>query len=561
MGYEKQRNGILRCELWWVIVMAIYFSMNLVAADSVIRGAVTDDHGKPIRGAVVSASAKGKIVTRFSGPDGQYQITVPDGTYQVSAQAFGFAVKRQSKDSSQPGTVDLKLTPRFDITRLTGGQIETLLPDNQETRLIKAECIDCHNLATVLLRRGQTADEWKSFLPSMASDNIPDDMEQRFIKRKPEEIAALTQALEKYFGPDSPYFGPDAQRPDTSEIRRAPLADEVLRATIREYDLPKPRSFPHSIEIDTRSNVAWIADISVSANDVLKFDIPTESFKSYPMHTGSVYPHTGSVGRDGRFWVALANHHSDLGPHLASVDPETGEVKEYTFPGKVARAHTLRVDPVTGNLWFSGGRSGELWFFDVQKEQFKAYNYQVPNSWPEDSMAYYNRIPGEPLRPVNATSYDVYTDSKDTVWFSEMALGQLVHFDPKTGETAQYKAPGAFNIRGILVDPQDNVWFSSYHNHQLGTLDPKSGKIKYYEVPAADSSPYGFVYNPKTGQLWFADQNANNITSFDPKTGKFVEYPIPTTNANPRFISIDAEGRIWFTESMRSKIGVLDPGP
>src|ERR1019366_6839565 len=157
--------------------------------------------------------------------------------------------------------------------------------------------------------------------------------------------------------------------------------------------------------------------------------------------------------------------------------------------------------------------------------------------------------------------YDVYTDSKDTVWFSEMALGQLVHFDPNTGETAQYKAPGAFNIRGILVDPQDNVWFSSYHNHQLGKLDPKSGKIKYYEVPAADSSPYGFVYNPKTGQLWFADQNANNITSFDPKTGKFVEYPIPTTNANPRFISIDAEGRIWFTESMRSKIGVLDPGP
>jgi streptogramin lyase len=115
------------------------------------------------------------------------------------------------------------------------------------------------------------------------------------------------------------------------------------------------------------------------------------------------------------------------------------------------------------------------------------------------------------------------------------------------------------NIRGIYVDPENNVWFSSYFSHKIGRLDTKTGDFKYYEPPTANATPYGWVRDRKTGYLWYADQNGNNISRLDPKSGQFVEYPIPTRNANPRFIDIDGQGRIWFTEFMQSKIGMLDP--
>jgi streptogramin lyase len=41
----------------------------------------------------------------------------------------------------------------------------------------------------------------------------------------------------------------------------------------------------------------------------------------------------------------------------------------------------------------------------------------------------------------------------------------------------------------------------------------------------------------------------------------FVEYPFPSRNVNPRLgIGIDPQGRIWFTEFLNGRIGVLDPG-
>jgi streptogramin lyase len=51
------------------------------------------------------------------------------------------------------------------------------------------------------------------------------------------------------------------------------------------------------------------------------------------------------------------------------------------------------------------------------------------------------------------------------------------------------------------------------------------------------------------------------MTRFDPRTETFVEYPFPSRNVNPRLgIGIDPQGRIWFTEFMNGRIGVLDPG-
>src|SRR6202042_1160433 len=88
------------------------------AADVMIRGAVTDNAGKPIRGAIVKATFADKTVARFTSADGRYEITLPPGKYSISAEAYGFALKTQSKDVAQADALDFSLTPRFSVYNL-----------------------------------------------------------------------------------------------------------------------------------------------------------------------------------------------------------------------------------------------------------------------------------------------------------------------------------------------------------------------------------------------------------------------------------------------------------
>lgn len=144
------------------------------------------------------------------------------------------------------------------------------------------------------------------------------------------------------------------------------------------------------------------------------------------------------------------------------------------------------------------------------------------------------------------------------MWYTQLALGNLVGFDPKTGERKVYN-PGVPSSRGAVIDSKDNIWYSNWDGHRIVKLEQQTGRIKQYQPPTTYASAYGMVLDKK-GNIWFADYMGNNITRFDPETEQFVEYPIPTPGAMPRFISVDNQGRVWFCEWWQSKIGVLVPG-
>jgi len=75
-----------------------------MASGAGIHGVVTDNAGKPVRGAMVKATLGGKTVTRFTQADGRYEIALPAGSYDLTVEAYGFNSKRQSnKDASQAG--------------------------------------------------------------------------------------------------------------------------------------------------------------------------------------------------------------------------------------------------------------------------------------------------------------------------------------------------------------------------------------------------------------------------------------------------------------------------
>src|ERR1700690_3063741 len=118
--------------IMWFIAVLMCASSSFAATGSSIRGIVTDGAGKPIRGARVRARSGIKAISRFTQPDGRYEIAVLPGSYEVSVLAFGFAPKTQDKDTAQPGDTNFSLSPKWDATRLLGAEIDQFIPDSAD---------------------------------------------------------------------------------------------------------------------------------------------------------------------------------------------------------------------------------------------------------------------------------------------------------------------------------------------------------------------------------------------------------------------------------------------
>ena len=551
-------TGISRGRTPWLVlsllVIAICASARPDAVDAVIRGVVTDNGGKAVAGALVKATQNARSLSKYTAADGRYELTVAPGQYTVSAEAFGFAVQRLSKDTAADAALNFRLTPSWSVAQLTGADVDLLIPDHPATELLKSACINCHALDVMLKHRGFTAAQWRAL--------VEKPMTQR-IGRGPyaaseAEWKALTGELERLFGPKAQYFGPNAEPPTPEQLRRPTLSPEVAKATFAEYRLPNPRSMPHSLTVDGAGKV-WLAGWDSATNAVLRFDPTTQNFKTYPVPTPNAVPHTPCISKDGRVWMAL---NSRGVAKAAMIDPKTDTLIEITWADKAPGTHNCQEDR-DGNLWFSSlGETDEgFYVYNPGTRQFRSYKYPLPAAYPPGSKALRDRAEGDPLPPVRAGLYDAKVDSTGRGWGVTYSMGMIVSVDPRTGETKEYFAPDTPHIRGVFVDSNDNVWFGGFDNHKLGKLDPRTGQFKFYQPPTLKASPYGFVQDRQTGYIWFGDLNGNNMTRFDPKTETFVEYPFPSRNVNPRLgIGIDPQGRIWFTEFMNGYIGVLDPG-
>jgi len=72
-----------------------------------------------------------------------------------------------TKNTAQQSGTDFSLTPSFRINQLSSAEVEQLLPDNPDTRLIESECIRCHGLTNPARAGNMLASTWQAFLPRM----------------------------------------------------------------------------------------------------------------------------------------------------------------------------------------------------------------------------------------------------------------------------------------------------------------------------------------------------------------------------------------------------------
>jgi hypothetical protein len=82
-------------------------------------------------------------------------------------------------------------------------------------------------------------------------------------------------------------------------------------------------------------------------------------------------------------------------------------------------------------------------------------------------------------------------------------------------------------------------------------LEPKSGKMSFALLPGYNSVPQDIVLDAE-GKVWYIDSMRNKIGYFNPNKAKFDEWDIPSTNSQPMQMVLDKSGNVWFSESDRN---------
>jgi len=499
--------AFLNLVLWFAVAPA---GIVRAGSEGSISGVVTDDAGKPLRGAPVTARLENMSVSRYTDASGKYQITgLKPGSYKISATAYGYGSKTVDKEiSTSAADVAFSLKPNWNPTQISTAEYISAFGDDKDVRNVEGTCQTCHNFSWIMRRRGMTADEWKEFIPRMGTVFFIPEL-------SPEKLTDISASLEKVFGPDS-------STPTKEQVHHVNISDEALHATFRYYT-PPTRMFPHSVSIGADGKV-WFTSFDYVSNRIDSFDPVKEQFQEFESPTPRSVPHNPWVTRNGQIWFSELR-----GRKLSTVDPETGKITEYPVPEK-AGIHTLREDS-RGNIL----TSGNVTKFDPHTQKFT--------------------VLGTP------STYDVAVDAHDNVWgASGSDKPGLFRVDSKTGDIKIYAVPEMKTVRGIEVDAQQNVWFGDVTNHRLGKLDPNNEKFTYYKPPTENMAIYGIIVDKKTGNLWIGDYLGANVTRFNPTTGKFTEYPFPSRTQMIRFFAMDPQGRVWFTDFGNSRIGVLDTG-
>ena len=120
----------------------------------------------------------------------------------------------------------------------------------------------------------------------------------------------------------------------------AMTASAAAKVSIKEWDLPTPKSFPHDPAVGIDGSL-WYT--GMASNTLGRLDPATGMIKEYRLTTPDSGPHGITPDKDGNIWFT-ANYKGYIG----KLDPQTGKFR--SIPCPTARQRT-RIP------WFSTGRA------------------------------------------------------------------------------------------------------------------------------------------------------------------------------------------------------------
>jgi streptogramin lyase len=451
-----------------------------------------------MEGVLVSAKKEGstKTISVVTDDKGEYRFPanrLDAGKYKLSIRAAGY-------DLEGPAQVDVGASGSKADLNLVKAKNEALqlstaewlmsapgLSDKQKASL--GSCLGCHTLQRAFMST-HTAEEWPELFKRMGfyyQGSVPTKPQMLLQGGARGERVRVQSAAQKTMSEWLAKSNLSAGEKHTYDFKRIPRPKgRATRVIYTEYDLARKDAEPH---------------------DVMR-------------------------GPDGNMW------YSDFGAlFVGSLDPKTGEVKDYALPvmkpeepkGTLA----LSLDN-KGNFWIAGMYQAGVYKFDVQKKEATAYPF--PKEWQTNST-----------QASMCTATNSHVDGK--VWVVNNDTHNLYKLDVATG---QYQDMGVASDAtgshisgyGMPTDSQNNVYLLEQGNTRIGLLDAKTNIAKIWSTPTVGSKPRRGRVDDQD-RLWFGEFAGGAIGMFDPKTEKIREWQLPTPWSGPYDTELSKSGEAW----------------
>ena len=356
---------------------------------------------------------------------------------------------------------------------------------------------------------------------------------------------------------------------------------------VNEYSIPTECSNPLAIVSDYDGNV-WFTE--TNTGNLAKFDPTTETFTEYDNPT---WPDGGrsmmwgiDYAPDGSVWFTDETYDSIW--KFSTID-EKYERLSYPTSGGDSLPQRLTIEG--SQIIINDFTGNKLTILDVNPTEDDVNYLSIPSAIDDSVTA------------------DFALDANDDIWYTNWLFQQggfLVKFNqndyrndvsdsgeqflPLIDYISAYALPvQLLTPNGITFSDDGLLWIADTTSSSFFSFEPSSEKFIQYItadpmfetygnqtgiIKSPISRPY-WIENDDQGRLVFNEQTANNISVMDPKTQSLIEYHIPSKNPNwgdcdsgvevldncgiAQVFDFAISGeKIWFTEWVENKIGVVD---
>jgi virginiamycin B lyase len=284
--------------------------------------------------------------------------------------------------------------------------------------------------------------------------------------------------------------------------------------TIESFKIPTSDVVPTEIVRGPDDNL-WFAEYNTKSIGRVTL---SGQIKEFPTPSGA---YKLVAGEDKNLWYTSAD-----GLSVGRFNPTTAEVVEFPVPtGSEAR-------------WITAGPDGNLWFTDTT-------NDQIGKMTISGSVTLY---------PVESTPRGIVKGMDGNLWYGGYkGIGRI-------GTDGRYKlfpAPptsAQWAAEAITVGGDGRLWFTfDEPPGEVGAMTT-SGDVSEYPInqtPTVLPFSHSIVGGPD-GNIWFAD--SDGIVRITP-TGKVTMFILPSEMGSADYLTVGADGYIWFTDMTANKIG------
>ena len=271
-----------------------------------------------------------------------------------------------------------------------------------------------------------------------------------------------------------------------------------------EYELPEPNSKPNYI-IVSRDGMVWFTEMG--GNKVGRLDPATGRIKEFPVPTPNSEPHHLAEGEDGKIWFLEFETNK-----IGRLDPKTGQIKEFD----VNEGHPHDLVLVDDSIWYSQG--GKFWA-KIFSNKIASLNVQT-GKIKEVVIPPKKSVPhGLTVDKGGALWFtQLFANKISRLDFSADSPIIVEYLIPE-----KRKGP-----HDLVVDNQRGwVWFTENRGNNIGRLDlakanpGTSEGMEEFKVPTPKSHPHELVLDSE-GNVWFTEMGFYFMGKYQNKIGKLI---------------------------------------